>query len=200
MCAVDLSLFHVLCFPHQGKIIKVDHLCFFASSSSDGNVPFVEHISIPYESVGAGIFKDPTLIGVFSLPPPNFTFVNMISINTDPWVIPPINQVDSWGDIMPLSPTDLNYVEIISASISSFDSAPLRRSLDTYVQSSWLGDIVSLDPLQETFPSDEAILETMSFEDPHWLDHHHRSLFLPSHGAMTACLGKLSSFIPSQPL
>jgi len=99
---------------------------------------------------------------------------------------------------MPLSPAELNYVEIVSASVSSFDPAPLSRSLDVYVQSPWLRDIVSSDPLQETFPSDEAILETMSFEDPPWFDHHHHSLFLLSQGAMTTCLEKFASCIPSQ--
>lgn len=122
----------------------------------------------------------------------------MISINLDRWVIPPVNQVDSWGEVMPLSPTKLNYVEIDLNLVSSSDSTPLSRALDTYVQSPWLGDIVSPNLLQETFASNEAILETMSFEDPPWLDHHHCSSFLPSHGAMTACLSNFFSCIPSQ--
>jgi len=91
MRAVASSLFCVLHFPHQGKMIKVDQLSFFASSSSDGNVPFVEHITVPYESVGSGLFKDPALMGVFSLPPPNIAPINMISIRSDPWVIPPVD-------------------------------------------------------------------------------------------------------------
>jgi len=164
MRAVASSLFHVLCFPHQKRIITTDHLSFFTFSSSDGNVSFVEHISISYESVGVGLFKYLALMGVFSHPPPNITSVNMISINLDPWVVPPVDQVDSWGE--PLSPVELNYVEIISASVSSSDSAPLSRSLDTYVQSPWLGNPIPLDPLQEIFLSDEVILDTMSLEDP----------------------------------
>jgi len=101
---------------------------------------------------------------------------------------------------MPLSPVELNYVEIISTSISSSGFASLSRSLDTYVQSPCLGDVVSPDSLRDTFPSDEAILETMSFEDPPWLDHHHHSSFIPSHGAMTTYLGKFASCIPSKML
>jgi len=92
---VASSLFRVLRFPHQGKIITVGQLSFFASSSSNGNVPFVEHTTIPYESMGIGLFKDPALIGVFSLPPPNIAPINMISIRSDAWVVPPVNQVDS---------------------------------------------------------------------------------------------------------
>ena len=59
------SLFHVLYFPHQGKIVTVDQLSFYASSSSDGNVPFVEHTSVPFENVGVGLLKDHALVGVF---------------------------------------------------------------------------------------------------------------------------------------
>jgi len=196
MCVVALSLFRVLFFPHQGKIVMVDQLSF-TSSSSYGNVLFVEHTSIPYESVGAGVFKYPALMGNFSLPPPSVASINMISTHFDPWVIRPFDQVDSWGEVMPLSPAELNYVEIISASISSSESTPLSRSLDAYVQSPWLGDIGSPDLLQETFPSDEAILETMSFDDAHWFNHHHRSSLLSSHGTMTICLEMFASCIPS---
>ena len=34
--------------------------------------------------------------------------------------------------------------------------------LDIYSQSPWLGDADFPDPLREVFPSDEAIVETMS--------------------------------------
>eukprot|EP00253_Pinus_taeda_P029891 PITA_29891 len=91
MRAVASSLFHVICFPHQGKIVTVDQLSFF-TSSSDGNVSFVEHTSVPLESVGAGLFKDPTLMGVFSLPPPNIASINMIFVRSDAWVLPPLDQ------------------------------------------------------------------------------------------------------------
>lgn len=119
MHVVASSLFRVLCFPHQGKIVMVDQLPFFASSSSEGKVPYVEHSSVPYESVGAGLFKAPTLMGVFPLPPPNVASVTMIFVNPDPSVIPPLDQVDSWSDVMLLSPVELNYIEIVSASASS---------------------------------------------------------------------------------
>ena len=105
----------------------VDQLSFFASSSSDGNVPFVEHTYVPYESVGVGLFKDPTLMGVFSLPPPNVAPINMISVHSDMWVLRPANQVEYWGDEMSLSPTKLNYVEIVSTSTPPFEPTPSRE-------------------------------------------------------------------------
>lgn len=87
MRAMASSLFRVVSFPHQGKIVTVDQFSFFTSSSFDGNVPFVEHTSIPYESVGAGPFKDLALMGVFSLPHSNIASINMISIYSNPWVL-----------------------------------------------------------------------------------------------------------------
>ena len=72
----------------------MDHLSFFASSS-EGNVPFVEHTSKSFESVGVRLFKDPALMGVFPLPPPNLAPINMISMRSDPWVLPLANQVES---------------------------------------------------------------------------------------------------------
>jgi len=196
---VASSLFHVIHFPHQGKIVIVDQLSFFASSS-EGNVPFVEHTSIPYESVGAGLFKDPALMGVFSLPPPNIAPINMISVRSDPCVLPPTDQVESWGDEMLLSPAELNYVEIVSASAPPPESAPSSRALDSYAYSPWLGDDASSDPLKEIFPSDEAIIETMSLEEPPWSDHYHHSSFLPTHWEMLTCLERFAPCLPSQPL
>lgn len=198
MHVVSSSPFRVLCFPHQGKIVTIDQLSFFAPSSSEGNVCYVEHTSIPYENVGVGLFKDPALMGVFLLPPPNVASINMISINSYPLVIHPFDQVYSWGDVKLLGPTKLNYVEIILASTSSSDSTPSSRSLDTYVQSPWLGGVTSPNTLCDTFLSIEFILETLSFEDPPWDGSHHNSSFLPSFGAMTVCLNNFVSHVPSQ--
>ena len=58
----------------------------------------------------------------------------------------------------------------------------------------------SPNPLREVFPSDEAIVETMSLEDLPWSDGHHRSSFLPSLGAMSNCLERFTSQVPTPPL
>jgi len=65
MHVVASSLFHVICFPHQGKIVTIDQLSLFSSSSSDGNILYVKYTDAPYESVGAGLFKDSSLMGIF---------------------------------------------------------------------------------------------------------------------------------------
>lgn len=200
MRAVASSLFHVIHFPHQGKIITLDQLSFFASSSSDGNVPFLEHTSIQRESVGTGLFKYPTLMGVSSLPPSNIAPINMIYVCFDPWALPPVNQIESWDDVMLLSPTELNYVEIFSISAPSPKPTPSRRALDSYIQSPWLGDNASLDSLKEIFPTDEVAIKTMSFEEHPWPEHHHHSSFPPTHQEMLTCLERFSPCLHSQPL
>ena len=199
MQAVASSLFRIIRFPHQGKIVTVDQLAFFASSS-EGNIPFVEHTSKSYENLGAGLFKDPSLMGVFLLPPPNIASINMIIVRPDPWVLPPTDQVESWGDEMLLSPAELNYVEIVAASAPSPKPAPSRKVPDSYAPFPWLGDEAFSDPLKEIFPSDEAIIETMSLEEPPWRDHHHRSSFLPAHSDMLTCLVRFAPCLPLQPL
>lgn len=109
--------------------------------------------------MGAGLFKDPTLMGIFPLPPPHVASVNMISVKSNPWVIPPVNQVDSWGYVMPLSPSEINYVEIVSSSASvSTDHTALGMSLDAHSQSPWLGSLDSFDPLVETLPTNKGII------------------------------------------
>lgn len=150
--------------------------------------------------MGAGLFKDPALMCVFPLPPPNLASVNMISVRSDPWFLPPTCQIELCGDIMPLSPAELNYIEIVAASTSPSKPTPSSRALDSYVHSPWLGDDATLDPLKEIFPSDEAIIETMSLEEPPWSDSHHRYSFLPTHRDMLTCLERFAPCLPSQPL
>lgn len=94
MFCVVSSFFRVLHFPHEGKIVTVDQLPFFYSGSLNANVPYVGNTEIPYESVGAHLFKDSTLMGILSLPPPNVHPVNMISDSTDPCIIRLDDQID----------------------------------------------------------------------------------------------------------
>lgn len=133
----------------------VDQLSLFSSGSLNKNIPYVGNTEIPYESVGAGIFKDFALMGTFSLPPLNVHSVNMISDSIDPCIIPINDQIDSFGDAMPLSPLEINYQEIVLASMAALESHTVfSMNLDTYVPSPWLGSWDSPDPLNETFPID----------------------------------------------
>jgi hypothetical protein len=47
MSVVVSTLFYVLHFPHQGKIVTVDQLAYFNSDSRIGSVPLVENIRPP---------------------------------------------------------------------------------------------------------------------------------------------------------
>jgi len=73
-------------------------------------------------------------------------------------------------------------------------------NLDTYVPFPWLSSWDSLDPLNETFPTDESIVEVMFLDKTPWNDLHHRSSFLPSLGEMPLCLEVFVSHFPTHPL
>jgi len=73
MKAVMSLIFRVLKFPRQGMIVTIDQLfyCVPNPSSKYGmNVPFIGDFSVSFESVGVGMFKDSSLMGTFSFPPP----------------------------------------------------------------------------------------------------------------------------------
>lgn len=148
----------------------------------------------PYESVGASLFKYSTLTGTFPLQPPHVASVNMVSVKYDPWVILAPDLVDAWGEVMLLSPAEVNYVEIVSASNStSFDSHISKTSLDMYSQSPWLGTLESSDPLAETFLTNKGIMEIMSLQELTCIDTHHRSLFSPRPMVMSTFFEECSS-------
>ena len=71
MEAVDSSLFRVMCFPFNGKIVTIDQTSFKNSSvttSSGASIPIVEHSQPAAGSVGVGMY--PSLMGSFSCPAP----------------------------------------------------------------------------------------------------------------------------------
>jgi len=95
---------------------------------------------------------------------------------------------------MPLSPTKVNYVEIVSAANSaSFDTHISKTSLNLYSQSPCLAALESYDTLAKTFLVDEGIMEIMSLEEPPRIDNHHYSLFLPHLAIMSTYFEESSS-------
>jgi len=130
-------------------------------------------------------------------PPPHVASVNMISVKSDPWFIPSPDLVDTWGEVISLSPTKINYMEIVSTLPSISSDHPISRtSLDVYSQSPWLGSLDSPDPLAEHFIFDKSIMEVISLEELPWNDTHHRSSFFSSLMIMSTCLEKFSSPLP----
>lgn len=201
MFCVVSSLFWVLCFRHEGKIVTIVQLSFFSSGSLNDNVPYVGNYEIPYESVGADLFKHFTLMRNFTIPTSHVHSINMISVSTDSWIIPTLDQIDLFGDSMPLSPLEQKYQEIVLASMTTLENHNVfSMNLDTYVPSPWLGSQDSLDPLNETFPTDESIVEVMSLDETPWNGLHQCSPFLPNLDEIPSYLEAFVSHCPTPPL
>jgi hypothetical protein len=177
MRVVVSTLFHVVRFPHQGKIITVDQLAFFNSNTSTNNVPFIAKTLPGYENVGVGLIKDSTLMGTFPIPPPNVppplvasintisTFIRETPMSSDLWAVPAPDDYLRYGDQIPLSLVESAYQAIQSTSPSTLS----------------LGNS-SPDPFRVIFPTDKIIMFVMSMEDTPWDNGHHRSiLFLEQH-------------------
>jgi hypothetical protein len=175
MHTIVSTLFHVVHFPHQGKVIIIDQLAFFNSDMHTGNIPFIAKTPLGYENVGVGLLKDSLLMGTFPIPPPDVTHSSVASINMistsihrtpashDPWMVLDPGDHLRYGDEMPLSPVESAYQAIQSAT-------PYTPSL---------GDL-SADHFCVIFPMDEMIMSIM--EDTPWNDGHHCSiLFLEQH-------------------
>jgi hypothetical protein len=175
MHAVVSTLFRVVRFPHQGKVITVNQLAFFNFDTCTGNVPFIAKTPLGYENVCLGLLKDSSLMGTFPIPPPDVprssvASINMISTSTqklptshNPWIVPNPRDHLCYSDEMPLSLVKSAYQAIQSATPSTPS----------------LGELF-LDPFHVIFSTDEMIMSVM--EDTPWDDgHHHSILFLEQH-------------------
>ena len=102
MDAIVSSLFHILFFPHEGRIFKIDELDYSPSDShttSDSTVPLVDNPHQPIANLGVGTYY--SLMGIFDLPAPT-TRIHAISSSrgpsrkeffqthyfSDPWPLP----------------------------------------------------------------------------------------------------------------
>ena len=97
MRAVASTVYQLVHFPYQGKIVSIDKLDYCTPNvwfDIAANVPLVSNSHLVTELIGAGLFKDPCLMGVFPPPVPDafVSPINMISsIGTfvgDPWILP----------------------------------------------------------------------------------------------------------------
>ena len=69
MQALASSLFHIVCFPFNGKIVTIDQTSFknpSVTASFGASIPIVEHYQPTTGSVGVGMY--PSLMGRFSCP------------------------------------------------------------------------------------------------------------------------------------
>ena len=84
MTTVSLLVFCTLQFPHLGKTVTINQLDFFSPDvtiATTNNIPMLWKSPPPYQSVGIGLLKDSSLMGVFPLTTPSMgvASVNMIS-------------------------------------------------------------------------------------------------------------------------
>ena len=69
MDAIVSSLFCILCFPHEGRIVKIDQLDYSLGDSHatlDSTVPLVDNPHQPIKNLGVGMYS--LLMGIFDLP------------------------------------------------------------------------------------------------------------------------------------
>ena len=188
MRAVTSTIYRIVRFPHQAKIVSIDQLDYCSPNvrfDATTNVPLVNSHAV-LELIGAGLFKDPCLMGVFPPPVPDafVTPINMISYAGtfvgDPWILPPPTKVEQYGDTMPLSSVEKTYSTIQSQSIYHI-CPPTEGELDPYSLPEWvyIPSSSSHDFLNDVLLSDEAIIEAMALSERPWEDNHHRSSVLP---------------------
>ena len=68
MIVVTSTVFWTLQFPHLGKIVTIDQLDFYSpdvTTPTTNNIPMLGHSPPPYQSIGIGMLKEYTLMGVF---------------------------------------------------------------------------------------------------------------------------------------
>jgi hypothetical protein len=124
MHAVVSTLFSVVRFPHQGKVVTVDQLAFFNSETRTGNVSLIAKTPPGYENIGVGLLKDSSLMGTFPIPPPDVpcsfvASINMIStsiheipVSHNPCLVPDPRDHLRYSDEMSLSPVESAYQAI----------------------------------------------------------------------------------------
>ncbi len=85
MDAIVSSLFHILYFPHERRIVKIHQLDYSPGDShatSDSTVPLVDNPHQPIENSGVGMYS--SLMGIFDLLIPT-TRINAISSSKGPY-------------------------------------------------------------------------------------------------------------------
>jgi hypothetical protein len=82
--------------------------------------------------------------------------------------------------VMPLSAVDIAYQFFLDSSADPDLVTSSTDEEDPILRPMWTTSLsFSHDYLDETLPSNEAIIEVMNGSDKPWNDMHHRSYFLP---------------------
>jgi hypothetical protein len=197
MQAVVATIFRVLLFPHEGRIVTIDQLSFSRPDPALGasTVPLVDNPQAGVVNIGVGLC--PSLMGTFDYPPPqgDVKFISthhkaeifhVSSFRTtyfkDPWILPsPSDTMEATGHAgmsSPLSAAEVAY-SMVQQTSATPDPIPTPE-LDPLFEPIWAqNSLVDTNSLDLVLPSDEAIIEAMTGPDKPWEDLHHRSYFLP---------------------
>ena len=128
MQAVVATVFRVLLFPHEGRIVTIDQLSFSRPDPALGasTVPLVDNPQAGVINIGVGLC--PSLMGTFDYPPPHSNVKSILTHHkaeifhvssfrmtyfNDPWILPsPSAMMDGTGHpgmSMPLSAAEVAY-------------------------------------------------------------------------------------------
>jgi hypothetical protein len=145
MQAVVATVFRVLLFPHEGRIVTIDQLSFSRPDPALGasTVPMVDKPQASFVNVGVGLC--PSLMGTFDYPPPqgNVKFISThhkaevfhvssfrMTYFQDPWTLPfPSTTMDETGHAgmsTPLSAAEVAYSLVQQTSATS-DPTPTQE-------------------------------------------------------------------------
>jgi hypothetical protein len=197
MQAMVATVFRVLLFPHEGRIVIVDQFSFSRIDPALGasTVPMIDNPQPGVVNIGVGLC--PSLMGTFNYPPPqgNIKFISnhhkveifqvssfRMTYFDDPWILPSpsatMDEAGHTGMSMPLSAAEVAYSLVQQASANT-DPTPAQE-LDPLLEPIWAhGSLANTYSLDLVFPSDEAVIKAMTSLDKPWEDLHHRSYFLP---------------------
>jgi hypothetical protein len=199
MNVVISSLFRTLYFPHDGKIMMVDQLSFtyaIPNAFFGPSIHVVKNYQPTIENIGVKMYS--SLMGTFEFMAPIHHVYSMssrlillersipflTSYFNDPWTLPSLidsckGQLHAIMDL-PLLAIDIAYQVVLDSSI---DPNPITSQMDgedLICKPMWATlSSCSHHYLDETFPLDEAIIESMNGSEKPWDDMHHCTCFLP---------------------
>jgi hypothetical protein len=199
MIVVMSSVFHTLCFPHEGNIMTIDQLSFVYSSpnvSLGQSIPVINNSQLATKNIGVGMYS--SLMGTFDFSTPNYHVYSMSSrpVSTgrsipfctyyfsDPWTLPSLTSScegqSHAGMAMPLLTVEIVYQVVLDSATDPDPIPSLKDEEDLMTRPVWATSLsCSHDCLDGTLSLDEAIIEAINGSDKPWDDMHHHSYFLP---------------------
>jgi len=85
MLVVTSTIFHKMCFPHEGNIITIDQLTYYEPTFVTSPEPIIlsmsnSQSSTPLTGVSLGVYKYSSLLGAFPGPPPLISKPNSMGV------------------------------------------------------------------------------------------------------------------------